>query len=368
MSNEIMSEKSPVVEQTAVTSQRRYDIDWLRTLALGLLILYHVVISFQSWGYTIGFPQNEPTLDSLWIWMAMINVWRIPILFVVSGMGVAFAMRRRTWKQLLLDRTVRILLPFLFGYFAIAPIVAYGSMIFYGIEPVYLPGTAHLWFLGNIFAYVVLLLPLLMVMKKRPNNPLLRFFTRLVQLPGGIFLFALPLIVEALLVNPVEYVTYADTAHGFWLGLVCFFIGFLFISLKDEFWQRVIKLRGVALLLAFSGYVWRFSAYQLVGVPNGFIALESMLWMLAILGFGANNLNRPSPQLVYWNTAVYPVYILHLPIQFLLALLILPLALPAELKLLLLLAGTLGGSLLLYELVLKRVRWLRPFFGLKFAG
>lgn len=365
MSNEIISEKSRVVEQTAVINQRRYDIDWLRTLALGLLILYHVVISFQSWGYTIGFPQNETTLDSLWIWMAMINVWRIPILFVVSGMGVAFAMRRRTWQQLLLDRAVRILLPFLFGYFAIAPIVAYGAMIYYGIEPVYQPGTAHLWFLGNIFAYVLLLLPLLIWMKKRPNNPLLRFFNRMVQLPGGIFLFALPLVVEALLVNPAEYVTYADTAHGFWLGLVCFFAGFLFISLNDEFWQRVVKLRGVALLLAFSFYVWRFSAYQLVGVPNGPIALESMLWILAILGFGVNNLNRPSRQLAYLNTAVYPVYIVHLPIQFLLAVLILPLSLSAGVKLLLLLVGTFGVSLLLYEL-LKRVRWIRPLFGLKF--
>jgi hypothetical protein len=364
----IISEVKPTAKPSIDTGGRRHDIDWLRTLAMGLLILYHVVISFQSWGFAIGFPQNDQTLDRLWIWMAMINVWRIPILFLISGMGVAFAIQRRNWKQLLQDRTVRILLPFVFGYFFIAPIVAYGAMLFYDIDPVYQPGTAHLWFLGNIFAYVVLLLPLLMIMKKRPNNVVLRFLRRLVQLPGGIFLFALPLIVEALLVNPVEYVTYADTAHGFWLGMVCFLTGFIFISLKDDFWQRVVQLRGVALLLAFSFYVWRFSAFQLVGVPNGFIALESMLWMLAILGFGANNLNRPSRQLTYLNTAVYPVYIVHLPLQFLLAVLILPLSFTVGVKLLLLLLGTLGGSLLLYELVLKRMRWIRPLFGMKLAA
>ena len=33
----------------AGTSQRRYDVDWLRTLALGLLIVYHAVVSFQPW-------------------------------------------------------------------------------------------------------------------------------------------------------------------------------------------------------------------------------------------------------------------------------------------------------------------------------
>ena len=50
MSEVIINEKSPAAEPTAATSQRRYDIDWLRTLAMGLLIIYHVVISFQSVG------------------------------------------------------------------------------------------------------------------------------------------------------------------------------------------------------------------------------------------------------------------------------------------------------------------------------
>lgn len=367
MSNVLTSDLNPTARPTTSLSQHRYDIDWLRTLALGLLIVYHVVISFQPWGYLYGFPQNEQPMEGLWIMMAAINVWRIPILFLISGMGVWFAMRRRSWQQLLQDRALRILLPFVFGIFCIGPIVAYASMIFYDIDPYYLPDVSHLWFLGNIFAYVVLLLPVLVALKKWPDNAVLRFLRGLVRLPGGIFLFALPLMGEAWLVNPDEFVTYAETAHGFWLGLICFLMGFVFNALKDDFWVRVIQLRGVALLLAFSGYVGRFSAYQLVGVPNWLLALESMLWMLAILGFAANNLNRPSRQLAYLNTAVYPVYIVHLPIQFLLALFILPLSLSAGAKFFLLLAGTLGGSLLLYELLLKRIRWIRPLFGLKFA-
>jgi hypothetical protein len=34
-------------------------------------------------------------------------------------MGVRFAMQRRDWKQLLKDRTIRILIPFIFGFFFI---------------------------------------------------------------------------------------------------------------------------------------------------------------------------------------------------------------------------------------------------------
>ena len=96
---------------------RRYDIDWIRIGAIGLLILYHAVISFQSWAEEIFFIKNEQELEILWILMSMFNVWRIPILFMVSGMGVYFAMQNRNWKQLLKDRVLRILLPFLLGRF-----------------------------------------------------------------------------------------------------------------------------------------------------------------------------------------------------------------------------------------------------------
>ena len=34
-----------------------------------------------------------------------------------------------------------------------------------------------------------------------------------------------------------------------------------------------------------------------------------------MLGLGAVYLNKDSPQLTYYKTAVYPVYIVHLPVQ-----------------------------------------------------
>src|SRR4249919_2416298 len=101
---------------------RRYDIDWLRVIAIGLLLIYHVAIGFQPWGTMIGFMVNEKSWPSLWIPMSMLNVWRIPLLFFVSGMGVYFAMQKRSWASLLRERAGRIGVPFLFGFFVIAPL------------------------------------------------------------------------------------------------------------------------------------------------------------------------------------------------------------------------------------------------------
>ena len=117
-------------------------------------------MGFQPWAKDIFFIQNDQTLEGLWPLMAMPNVWRIPLLFVVSGMGVCFAMERRTWKLLLKERALRIFVPFIFGLFCICPISSYIAMVHYGRETAYWPDPGHLWFLANIFLYVLLLLPL----------------------------------------------------------------------------------------------------------------------------------------------------------------------------------------------------------------
>ncbi len=345
---------------------RRHDVDWLRTLALALLIVYHVVICFQPWAKSSSFPQNEETLQWLWIFMAMINVWRIPVLFLVSGMGVRFAMERRNWKQLLKDRTVRILIPFVFGFFFINPLLAYIVLQVLGQEVTYVPNSGHLWFLLNIFLYVLLFLPFLNSLKKRPDNVLFRILSGIFRRPPGLFLLALPIILEAWLVNPDMYALYKNTPHGFMLGAICFFTGFAFASMNELSWDAAERLRWYALGAACALFLIRLLIFQLDGTPNQIIAFESTSWMLAILGFGSRHLNRPSQSLDFFGKAVYPVYIIHLPVQFWLAYyLVLPLPIPAFVKLIILLAGTFGISLFLYEFVLRRITWIRPLFGIK---
>src|SRR5882762_7299013 len=75
------------------TQNRRYDIDWLRVIAIGLLLIYHIAIGFQPWGIMIGFITNDESWFSLWTPMMMFNIWRILFLFFVSGMGVYFYMQ-----------------------------------------------------------------------------------------------------------------------------------------------------------------------------------------------------------------------------------------------------------------------------------
>ena len=354
----------PDISRIAAGKTRHYDIDWMRTLAMALLIVYHVVLTFQPWAKYIGFPQNDSSLDSIWIVMAALNIWRIPVLFLISGMGVRFAMERRNWKQMLSDRTIRILVPYLFGIVILQYTISF-LLPFLGWQANFTITFGHLWFLLNIYLYFLWILGFTIYFKDHPENGFLRFFSRIIQWRFGIFLFALPVMLEAWLVNPQYFATFVDTIHGWLLGFICFFSGFIFVSLKAIFWAAVKRNRWYALSITISLYLIRLFIFQLQDQLDWLTGLESFSWMLSALGFAVKHLNKPSASLSYFSTAVYPVYIVHLPVQFVLAYYLLPLQVSASVKLLTMLFGTFAISLLLYELLLKRVNWLRPLFGMK---
>ena len=124
------------------------------------------------------------------------------------------------------------------------------------------------------------------------------------------------------------------------------------------------RIKQGALLVAFLLYLVRLFIFSLEG-PNVLTAIESISWVLAIFGCASLYLNKPSRKLAYFSKAVYPVYIVYMPLQYFFSYYIIPLSLPAAIKLVLLLVLTFGGSLALYEFALKRIKWVRPLFGLK---
>lgn len=347
-----------------LSTTRRYDIDWLRVVAIGLLLIYHIAIGFQPWGVLIGFIQNSESLEAIWIPMSMLNVWRIPLLFFVSGMGVCFAIGRRNWKQLLLERSQRILLPFIFGIFTIVPLHVFIWQQYYHQDIAYILNPTHLWFLGNIFIYVLLLSPLFFYLKANQNGVAQKWISRLFSNPFGLLLITVPFMTEAVLVNPEAFELYAMTFHGFWLGLLAFLMGFCCVYSGEAFWKTVLKWRWLFFVIGFSLYLFRLMIFDLKG-PNFLMAFESNMWIFTVFGFGYKYLNRPSKALNYLSQAAYPIYIIHMVFLYLGSLWFFPLELAPALKFILTSLFTALGCFLTYEFVIRRVNVIRPLFGLK---
>jgi len=345
-------------------TERRYDIDWLRVIAIGLLIMYHIGFVFLPWGVFIGFIQNDQSLDFIWNPMSMLNVWRIPLLFFVSGLGVSFAIRKRNWKQLIAERTMRILIPFIFGILVIVPLHQFLWQSYYKQDFAYSIQPGHLWFLGNIFIYVILLSPLFFYLKKNENSKFSKWLKKLYKSPAGLLGMTGVFVLEALLVRPETYETYSMTMHGFLLGFLAFLFGFLCVYTGSAFWETVQRWRWLLLTLAVTFFVFRIIKFQLQA-PNYLKAIESNMWIFSIFGFGYKYLNRPGKTLSYLSQAAYPVYILHMIFLYGGAYLILPLEIPGGLKLIIITTFTFIGCFISYEFIIRRIQILRPLFGLK---
>lgn len=345
---------------------RRYDIDWLRVIAIALLLIYHVAIGFQPWGVMIGFITNKEPWQSLWLPMTMLNVWRIPFLFFVSGMGVYFAMQHRSFWELINERSLRILLPYLFGAVAIYPISLLLLQYYYDWKISYTVNAGHLWFLGNIFVYVVLLCPLFYYLKKKQDGKFVNGLKRLFSTPLGLIPIVGIFIAEVLIMKPYPYELYAMTWHGFVLGLLAFFCGFCFVLSGDVFWRMLLTWRWMFLAIAVPLFVYRVFVVGTIN-PSYLLVVESQCWIFAVFAFGHKYLNRPGKALSYLSEAAYPVYILHMIFLSIGSLLIFPLSLSAPIKFLLVLLFTFAGCFATFEVV-RRVNLLRPLFGMKMRG
>lgn len=345
-------------------STRRYDIDWVRVIAIGLLLIYHTAIGFQSWGIMIGFIATEKPWPSLWIPMAVMNIWRIPLLFFVSGMGVYFAIQNRNWKQLIVERAQRILLPFLFGMFVMVPLGILLWQYHYGWELSYSYNPGHLWFLGNIFAYVIILSPLFYYLNNNKTGKIIRAMKTMLSTPLGLVPVFAVFVAEAMLVNPRPFELYAMTWHGFIIGLLAFVFGYCYVISGDTFWKMITKWRGLFLAIAVVLCAVRLTQFQPFA-PNSLIAIESNCWIVAVFAFAHRYLNRPGKALNYLSQAAYPVYILHMLFLYVGSIIIFPLSIPAWVQFVLLLLFTASGCFLAYEFIVKRIHVIRPLFGLK---
>ena len=342
----------------------RYDADWIRVLAFASLIIYHATSAFKPWGTHLLLIWNDQPFFGATQLVEIVSVWGIPLLFFSLGMGLRLVLDSRSWRQLAGELTSGAILPLAFGTFALGPLSLAMAFRYYYGRASYVPTLEHLWFLGNILIYVLLLLPVLVWVKRRPENWLIRSVGRLVHVGRGlgIVLFAVPAILVALLVNPIDYTSYAFRLHGFVLGLMLVALGFLLVSSGQRGRLSAERWRFAALALCFS-----LTLVRLLGLwktPNAVLALESVSWIIAIWGLVSRHLNRPSKMLLLLSSAAFPVYVLHLPVQVFISSFLMPMSIHPLPKFLLLAMLTLIGSFGVYQIA-RRVCWVRPLLGME---
>lgn len=374
--------------QTAFATDRRADLDWLRVLAFGLLILYHAGMAWSGWPWHI-----TDTDSAAWLreGMRFTNRWRMPLIFVVSGAAVMLALGKRSGGMFVLDRLKRLLLPLAFGMLVIVPPQIYaerlhrgqftGSYLDWlphafdgGAYPVGNVSWHHLWFVAYVLILTLVLLPVFLWLRGARLEPAYRVVARW----HLYWLAALPLIAAHLWLAPIS--RNPNGLVGDWFGLVYYGVLLLYGALmfrSATLLDALERARWASLAIGIVAFALLdqlfFTGARPTIAPDDrplyalLSAINTLAWLLAIIGLARRHLTRRPAFLAYATEAVYPFYILHQTIAVIAVFWLVKSGLPVGAKFALAASVTFAGSWLLYEFVVRRIAVLRPLFGLKVA-
>lgn len=347
--------------QTNEAAVRYEFLDWLRVIAIFVLLFYHTGMLFVGWDFHI---QNADTIEALQRPMDIAHRLRMPLLFVIAGAGLWFASRRRTPGAVMKERTLRLFVPLVLGMFIVVPPQVYVERLFRGqweggylaffIERVlqlrpYPEGDFswhHLWFIVYLYVYVPLLLPLIAFLKRAR-----------VLVPGWwLYAFALPLGVNEVLLKS-HFPERHDLIND-WYILVHYLLltgyGVVLASMRGAWdWLAQQRTRGLLVSVLVTGAVL---ALIESGMAPRDTPLERMLanlftwcWLMTFLGYGRHLLSRDNRLLRWARDASYPVYILHQTIMLIVAYWVIAQPYDPWIKFAIVLAATMAFSILVYE-------------------
>lgn len=375
--------------------QRRIDLDWLRIILFALVILHHVGMFYTSnWGWHAKSQYRSEWLESA---LLILEPWRMPAIWLISGIAIRFVLAKVSLGRFVALRTLRLLLPLLFGILIIVPPQLYVEMTLrgeidmgYGAfmmaflqpdHPIFARYTwgiwphidvNHLWYLRSLWYYSMYMIVLLPLLNSRFIE---RLTSRFAKLPAMVMvsLLTIPIIVIQLVWGQGEW--------RYPVGFLFLLYGYL-LGWQPQLWERLQS--GIYTLLglfsvATIALIYCYNTYWLDIMKGGQVTLEIELMIVTIysttriagvllLLATTRYLSRTVSSLYhYCNDAVYPFYILHQSVIIVLGYQLNQLPLGPVMQPIMLTIGTLALCIACYE-VIRRVDLLRPCFGLTVQG
>lgn len=378
--------------QSIEPPQRRYDLDWLRVLAVLLLFPFHAAAIFYNGELGEFYLQNDRTSSLMDGLVLFVHQWHMPLFFLLSGAATWFALSLRSPLQYIYERCQRLLIPFVFGIFVLIPPLVYYHLLsnpsyhtsylefyphfFNGIRPNGNFEWGHLWFVIYLFTFSLLALPLLLYLRYSGAQWRTKL-AALIEKPGAIFCLAVPfaLIEAALRPRWIGFQNLYDDWANFCLYLLYFICGHLICS-DLRFEQAIDRHFKLAAILALVCILGLFGLWQTHSVPErgyslgyvlyqAFRGVNTWFWVMAWLGLGRKYLNFNHPLLRYASVASYPFYLLHPPVLIAIGFYVVQWNAGIMTKFWLICIASLLGTSVLYEVLIRRYNLPRFLFGLK---
>ncbi|RLD31590.1 MAG: hypothetical protein DRI73_08480 [Bacteroidetes bacterium] len=384
-----------------IMTERRYDVDWLRIIAMLAVFFFHCTRLFDPESWHLKNPaQSEVLFISM---RGIIWPWVMELFFLLSGIGTWYALKSRNAGAYLWERVKRLLIPlYTMGLFVLLPIQFFferytnsgydGS--FWQLMPHYfkglrfpnltqypatllpMPFAGHLWFLQYLFLISFLTLPLLLYLKSENGKAYIAKLADWCYKPGGIFLFIIPLSVTLITLRILikGRFTWADLI---WYAIF-FVIGYMMAADK-HFMAGIKRHQWACLVMWIAGFMSMGLIIQVAGYDpypgkesySLVFVLFQIIWsttswsaVVFVLGLGAKYLNTNNKFLNYGNEAVLPCYLFHQTIILCFGWYVICWDMGITLKLLVTAIVSFSIIMILYNLVVRHFNMIRFFFGM----
>lgn len=93
---------------------RRYDLDWLRVLAILGIFVFHTTRLFDTEDWLI---KNTTTYPSVDVWHDFATSWGMPLILLISGASIFFTLEKISPGKYVKGLVVRLFVPLLVGIF-----------------------------------------------------------------------------------------------------------------------------------------------------------------------------------------------------------------------------------------------------------
>lgn len=297
---------------------RKSYLDNIRWATVILVLIYHVFYMFNGVGVLGGIPgaANIPVFDMA---ACIIYPWFMVLLFVIAGMSARYALQKRTEKQFIKERAVKLLIPSTLGLFVIHWITGYlnikmgGGLAYIPPALVYpisvISGIGPLWFIQTLFIFSCVLV----LFRKMDKADKVWTLCEKANLPVILLLFLLIFGAAQILNMPVL------TMYRFGIYFASFLIGYYVFS--HEKVQEIIEKICIPMLclaivgVVFYGFYYGGSDYASPACLQSMIT-NLYLWIvvLAIIGCGRKYFNRETTFTRYMTKSSFGIYILHYPV------------------------------------------------------
>lgn len=335
---------------------RRYYIDNLRSMTILLLFPVHTFMIWNDFGSRFYIWQGENKILSTLI--VLVNPWFMPMLFVLAGMSARYALEKRTYKEFIVQRVYKLLIPFIGGMLFLVPFLTLyarkyfdnyqGGILdhlkyffthltdFSGYDGAFTPG--HLWFI--LFLFLISMLALVFFR-----------FLPYEMLEG--YIGKLPVFGIVLLFVPIWLMYYLGNFGGKSIGqnFALYLLGYYVISndfVMDRLEKNIRWLSALCIgmtILSVTMY-YRFSYYGDLWV--NFVGWVSILFLLAA---GRRFFDRQTGFTKYFSRASYPIYILHQSVLVALAYYVVQISFCLLIQVFCICAGSFVLTVLAYHLV-----------------